>query len=198
MNTNARRWLVPSIMAVLFLVTLGLMDYTNYLAGTPNEYLLLNSLMLAIPLALEYVCAWLIIQAWQQHRQGSLGTRMKKTLFITPRVAGILLALFVSLFALDVFDMEGTIWMKIGAFLIHAAPAIFLLVLMVLAWRWEWVGALAFGLAALAFMVTVFMAGGIMGMGNFFLFVLPSTAIALLFWFNWRWKGELGARQEPR
>lgn len=65
-------------------------------------------------------------------------------LFWTPRIAGILFTLFVSLFALDVFELRLGFWGTVLALLMHLLPSILLAVTLALAWKWEWVGALAF------------------------------------------------------
>lgn len=73
-----------------------------------------------------------------------MNEKIKKVLFWAPRVLGVLFAIFISLFALDVF-MEGYgFWETIIALLMHLIPtAIFLLVLVV-AWRWEMIGGFLF------------------------------------------------------
>lgn len=69
---------------------------------------------------------------------------LKQILFWTPRVAGILFILFLSLFALDIFEMELGFWGTILGLFMHLIPSILLAITLALAWRWEWVGALAF------------------------------------------------------
>ncbi len=72
---------------------------------------------------------------------------LKKTLLWLPRVLGILFVLFTSLFSFDVFDMMLSLWESIFAFFMHLlVPTIFLAITVALAWRWEWVGVLGFGL----------------------------------------------------
>lgn len=68
----------------------------------------------------------------------------KRVLHWTPRVLGILFALFVSLFALDVFNESRGFWETALAFLIHLAPVGILLVLLGIAWRWEMAGGILF------------------------------------------------------
>src|SRR5688500_8521018 len=68
----------------------------------------------------------------------------KRILFWTPRVLSILFALFVSMFALDVFGVGYGLWETVMALLIHLVPVFILLIGLALAWRWEWVGALIF------------------------------------------------------
>jgi hypothetical protein len=72
---------------------------------------------------------------------------LKKTLLWLPRVLGILFVLFTSLFSLDVFDMGLTFWESILALFMHLlVPTLCLAIVVILAWRWEWVGAVGFGL----------------------------------------------------
>ncbi|MBE0696630.1 MAG: hypothetical protein IH586_06875 [Anaerolineaceae bacterium] len=67
-----------------------------------------------------------------------------RTLYWIPRGLAILVALFLALFALDVWGMEGTFWLKLGGFLIHLLPTFFILIALAIAWRWEAFGGLLF------------------------------------------------------
>jgi len=72
---------------------------------------------------------------------------LKKTLLWMPRVLGILFVLFTSLFSFDVLDMGLSFWESILVFfMLLLVPTLFLAVVVILAWRREWVGALGFGL----------------------------------------------------
>jgi hypothetical protein len=66
---------------------------------------------------------------------------LKGFLFWTPRILSILFILFVGLFSLDVFGTGAGFWKTLGGFLIHNIPTFVLIAALVLAWRWEWVGA---------------------------------------------------------
>ena len=57
-----------------------------------------------------------------------------------PRIICILAILFVSMFALDAFAPGLSIWQQIGAFLIHLIPSYVLLALLIVAWKWEYIG----------------------------------------------------------
>jgi hypothetical protein len=190
MNAHRLRLVSVGVLVTLFVLSLSFFVYGNYLAGMPLEGLIISTPILGIPLGLLYFSIGLIVEAWQQHRQGRLNTRMAKFLYRTPRFAGILIALFTGAFALDVFEMEGDIWQKIGGFLIHAAPSIILIVVLVFAWRREWIGALVFGLCALFFLRFV-IGSTTFGFGNLLLFVLPMAVVAMLFWLNWQWREEI-------
>ena len=73
---------------------------------------------------------------------------MNKTLrgflFWTPRGLGILIVGLLTLLSTDVFVEGYPFWQAIGGFLIHMLPAFAVLLLLVFAGRWEWIGALGF------------------------------------------------------
>ena len=72
-----------------------------------------------------------------------------RVLLWSPRVLGILVCLFLGLFALDSFSEGRPFVQSLGAFAIHVAPAVLLLAVVAISWRWPWVGAVTFiGLAA--------------------------------------------------
>ncbi len=76
-------------------------------------------------------------------------TTSRTILFWTPRVLSLAFVLFLSLFALDVFD-QYTGLNALLPLLMHLLPALALLIVCVVAWKYEWVGALVFlGFAAL-------------------------------------------------
>lgn len=74
----------------------------------------------------------------------------------TPRILCILGILFVSLFALDAFDSNLTIWQQIGSFLIHLIPTFILLGILLVAWKWEKVGGIILIVLGLIFSFLVF------------------------------------------
>jgi len=78
-----------------------------------------------------------------------------KWLALLPRIAGIGLILCVSLFALDAFDTEESSWAQFGGFMIHLLPSLVLVLVLLVAWRFELVGAIAYvGLGLLYFLLT--------------------------------------------
>jgi hypothetical protein len=74
-----------------------------------------------------------------------------KILHWTPRILCILAILFISLFALDAFNPDLTIWQQIGDFLMHLLPSFALLALLIVAWKWELIGGIIFALIGLGF-----------------------------------------------
>ena len=115
----------------------------------------------------------------------------KLFLHLTPRILGILLALFVSVFALDVFGMRFGPWETFLALLIHLVPTAAILLALAIAWRWPLAGGILFlGLGTLYI---------VMALGKF-----PWSVIALLsgvpyllgvlFFWDWWTKAELKLR----
>jgi prolipoprotein diacylglyceryltransferase len=60
------------------------------------------------------------------------------------------------MFALDAFAPELTFWQQIGGFLIHLIPSYIMIALLVIAWKWEYVGGFIFTIIGLAFSLLIF------------------------------------------
>ena len=97
-----------------------------------------------------------------------------------PRIAGIGVALFLALFALDAFNGKSFLT-AVPDFLIHLAPAFGVLAIVALAWRFPLIGAAALPMLAIGygFMVRwrldwVAVIGG------------PLVVVGLLFFASWR------------
>lgn len=61
-----------------------------------------------------------------------------------PRIICILAISFVSIFALDAFDPNLTIWQQVQGFAMHLIPSFILLLILLIAWKWELVGGILF------------------------------------------------------
>ncbi len=68
----------------------------------------------------------------------------RRLLLWTPRTIGIAFAIFLSLFALDVFRAGQGLWKTLLALLIHLVPVFIVSAVLAMAWRWEWIGAAGF------------------------------------------------------
>jgi hypothetical protein len=79
-----------------------------------------------------------------------------KVLHWLPRIICILTILFVSLFALDSFSAERTLLQNAAAFMIHLIPSFILLVILIIAWKWELTGGILLTIAGLAWCTFVF------------------------------------------
>lgn len=110
-----------------------------------------------------------------------------KVLHWLPRVIGILAILFVSLFALDAFAPNLTVWQQIGAFIIHLIPSFVLVIFLLIAWKWEFVGGIIFiviglGLSPFLFFHNYRMNQSIwMSLGIISVITLPLVIVGILF-----------------
>lgn len=77
----------------------------------------------------------------------------KFILFWSPRIISILFAVFISLFALDVFSEGRGALETIGALLIHLIPTAVILIVLAIAWRRDWLGASAFVLLGVLYLL---------------------------------------------
>jgi len=61
-----------------------------------------------------------------------------------PRILCLLAILFISMFALDSFEVGLSIWQQFAAFFMHLIPSFMLLGILFIAWKWEFVGGIIF------------------------------------------------------
>lgn len=189
-------WYVTVVLALVFVLSLVGLGYENYRAGAGPGDLALSSLMLALPVGLMCFSIGLLVVCVRRRNQGQLSGRLVAWLVRLPRVAAILFIFFLTLFSLDVFGMEGSFWMKLGGFVIHSIPSILLVIALVLAWRWPWVGFGVFMLAALFFLRSMIF-NPLQGLGMIAIFTGPLASIALLFGAAWLWRKELHGEANP-
>jgi hypothetical protein len=62
--------------------------------------------------------------------------------------------MFLSLFALDVFEEGLGFWHTLLALFMHLIPVYIVLIVLAIAWRWEWVGAVLFIALALFYLIS--------------------------------------------
>jgi len=113
---------------------------------------------------------------------------VKRIVFWLPRILCVLFALFISLFALDVFGEGYGFWETIVAFLIHLVPTALVLIALAIAWRWGWIGAILF--LALGGWYII-MAWGKFEWTTYLLIAGPLFLIGALFLVNWVYRAEL-------
>ncbi len=119
-----------------------------------------------------------------------MNTSSKRLLFWAPRAICIAFAIFLSMFALDVFGEGYGFGETVLALLIHLVPVYMVLGVLAIAWRWEWIGAAGFAGLAMWY-----------AQGNWRrhpIWVVqiagPVLVIAVLFLVNWLKHDELRAR----
>jgi len=115
---------------------------------------------------------------------------MKKSIRLIhwiPRIIGMLAILFVSLFALDAFDPKLTLWQQIFGFIMHLIPSFILIILLLIAWKWEYAGGIIFmiigiGLSPFIFMFNYRMNHSVwMSLGIIMAITIPFAIIGFLF-----------------
>lgn len=113
---------------------------------------------------------------------------VKRLLFWTPRILCILFAVFISIFALDVFGGGYSFWETAVALLMHLIPTAIILLVLAVSWRWEWVGGVLFVALAILYAVMTW------GQEDWLAYLLisgPLLLIGALFWINWCYRAEL-------
>lgn len=107
---------------------------------------------------------------------------MNKAVYWAPRILTIFFILFVSLFAFDSFSSEKTIAENIASFLIHLILSFVLILLLFVAWRFKWIGTIAF--AVLGFAYIIFFRGRFPFI-TYLIISGPLFLISILFLISW-------------
>lgn len=112
----------------------------------------------------------------------------RRFLYWTPRLFCVAFAIFISMFALDVFSEHLPFWRMLLALTIHLVPTFILIILLVLAWKWEWIGGVGFAALGLLY---IYMFWGRFPLSVYFVIAGPAFVLALLFVANWMLRKEL-------
>ena len=76
-----------------------------------------------------------------------------KFIFWTPRISAIIFILFLAMFSLDIFEGNYGFWGTILGLFIHNIPALILLIVLLISWKYEIVGGIVFILAGLLYSI---------------------------------------------
>lgn len=120
-------------------------------------------------------------------------TKVSKFVYWTPRIISILLILFLAMFSLDVFGNNYGFWETILALLMHNIPVFILIALLIIAWKHELVGAIAFFAAGTFYVLTIIInmlkAPFEWYMLSYSLIIAgPAFFIGILFFLGWKRK----------
>lgn len=118
-----------------------------------------------------------------------MATTSARLLLWSPRILGILVSLFIGMFALDAFS-EGKPFVPARLdFVIHLIPALVLLTLVVASFRWDWIGGVAFIGFAVVYAMT--MSSGRL---DWMLVISgPLAVVGVLFLWSWFHRSRLHA-----
>jgi hypothetical protein len=119
----------------------------------------------------------------------------KRAMFWMPRVLSIAFIAFLSLFALDVFDGHLSFRQTMPALIMHLIPVFALIAALILAWRWEWIGAALYAAAGLLYITWVVSMSRPVPPAVRLIWILtiagPAFVIAGLFLSNWLKRADL-------
>jgi hypothetical protein len=115
-------------------------------------------------------------------------------IFWTPRILSILFILFLAMFSLDIFEGNYGFWGTILGLFMHNIPSLVLLIVLLIAWKYELVGAVVFALAGLAYIAMITLSA--ISSGHFEPYMIswpltisgPAFIVAALFFLGWKRK----------
>ena len=81
--------------------------------------------------------------------------KISKFVYWTPRILSIIFIFFLALMSLDVFEGNYGFWGTITGLFMHNIPAMILLIVLIISWKYEIVGGIAFILAGLLYIITL-------------------------------------------
>ncbi|MFH1590237.1 MAG: hypothetical protein ABIB43_06740 [archaeon] len=113
--------------------------------------------------------------------------KINKFIYWTPRILSITFICFLTMFSFDVFDMGLSFWQSIGALLIHNIPSFILLAVLLISWKHEIVGGIAFILAGLLYIIMLLMKPQLEWYMLSWSIIIagPAFLIGILFLINW-------------
>lgn len=103
-----------------------------------------------------------------------------------PRIVSILMALFVSVFALDSFSPEVSFWKSLPGFLIQLIPAFLIILILILSWKREWIGGIFFVVLGIVYIIWSSRSGN-----GTHLIDVPLFLIGMLFMASWLLRKEI-------
>lgn len=116
-------------------------------------------------------------------------TKVSKLVYWAPRILSILLLLFLAMFSLDVFEPGLSAGQIVLGLFMHNIPVLILTAVLIISWKREIVGAIAFALGGILYIILLLMS-------KFEWFMIAwalqisgiAFLIAYLFLLNWRRK----------
>ncbi|NQT78503.1 MAG: hypothetical protein HQ565_12365 [Bacteroidetes bacterium] len=107
----------------------------------------------------------------------------------TLRVLLILMILFFALFSLDVFDEGQGFWDTSVAFMMHNIPSFAMIIILIIAWKWEHIGGALLMLCILGFAIFLFVQSDNFMYGTLIMVGIPFL-IGMMFVINHYYLGK--------
>jgi hypothetical protein len=117
--------------------------------------------------------------------------KVSSFIYWAPRVASILFIIFLSLFSLDVISPELSLSQIFLGLLIHNIPVFVLIIVLIISWKYEIVGGIAYIAAGLLYIGMTFIQAEIpwyIALSWSMTIALPAIIIGVLFMINWHKK----------
>ena len=116
-------------------------------------------------------------------KTNKINKKVPKWMYWTPRIASIVMLLFLAIFSFDVFEGGLGFWGTALGLFMHNLPVIILAVVLWISWKREIVGGIAFILAGLLYTISK-----INALPYSLIIAGPLFAIGILFLMNWKRK----------
>ncbi len=118
---------------------------------------------------------------------------ISKWIYWTPRILSIIFIGFLALMSLDIFEGNYGFWGTIVGLFMHNIPVMILIVILIISWKHELVGAISFFLAGIVYiailLITALNSSFEWYMLSYsFIIAGPAFLIGILFLMNWRKK----------
>jgi len=118
--------------------------------------------------------------------------KINRFVYWTPRILSIIFILFLMLFSLDVFAENLSFWRTVVGLFMHNIPVFILLAVLLISWKYEIVGGIAFILAGLLYIIVLMMNPFEWYMLSWSLIIAgPAFLIGILFLIGWFKKKEI-------
>ena len=119
------------------------------------------------------------IVLWSTAREAKTMNRPRAgvTLIWIARILIVAFILFLTMFSLDVFSMEGTLLEKLGGFVMHSISSLILVAVLLVSWRNQ----LLTGVLTLACAAAFALRWRVQQIGEFAILILPLVAVGILF-----------------
>jgi len=116
-------------------------------------------------------------------KTNKINKKVPKWMYWTPRIASIVMLLFLAIFSFDVFEGGLGFWGTALGLFMHNLPVIILAVVLWISWKREIVGGVAFILVGLLYTISK-----INALPYSLIIAGPLFAIGILFLMNWKRK----------
>lgn len=169
---------------------------------TSSLYLAVGGALLAVafvvgisdnpPAILAMLAGFFAVVLGVLHLVGKPGKRTaaQQLLYWSPRALCIAFAVFLSLFALDVFSEGQGFWETLTALFMHLIPTMLILCVLALSWRREWLGGIVFVALGLLYAVEMWPKPH-RQLSALLLIAGPLFLTGLLFFLNWHHRAAL-------